>query len=299
MKKNKGFIPYDYEAIFTQKLEELHELFAGLMIKNKYKCVYALKEIRAGEQLEIEIYPEFFKKSDIPPEGRIKRDNSRAQKNLNDKNARKYVERLINENFKTHRDIWATFTYADGQEPGSMKEAIKNMGNFIRRINKKRKKRGLPNARYVYIIEYNPEDKIRWHHHLIIDGELPMDILEAEWKKGNRNNVRKIDKDEYGLAGIAHYITKDKHRKKSQRRWNCSKNLKKPHIRKVYSKPLNKKGNYRGIKRFVDEFVKDHQKIRTQVEKWYPEYIFTDSGVYYNDFNGLFYVKARMRKEGG
>ena len=53
--------------------------------------MYALKEIRAGELFEVEIYPQFRSMEDVPPEGReIKKDNTRAQKNLNDKNARKY-----------------------------------------------------------------------------------------------------------------------------------------------------------------------------------------------------------------
>lgn len=69
------------------------------------KVVYALKEIRAGDQFEVEIYPQFKKMDEVPPEGRsIKKDNDKAQRNLNDKNARKYVERLINENF-TDRDF--------------------------------------------------------------------------------------------------------------------------------------------------------------------------------------------------
>lgn len=60
-------------------------------------------------QFEIEIYPQFRSMDEVPPEGRIiKKDNNKAQKNLNDKNARKYVERLINENF-SDRDIWMTY----------------------------------------------------------------------------------------------------------------------------------------------------------------------------------------------
>ena len=77
------------------------------------KVIYALKEITAGDQFEIEIYPQFRSMDEVPPEGRtIKKDNNKAQKNLNDKNARKYVERLINENF-SDRDIWMTLTYDD------------------------------------------------------------------------------------------------------------------------------------------------------------------------------------------
>ena len=99
-KKGMTFIPYDYEAAYNKSLEDMNEFFVEQMFKHGKKVVYALKEIRAGDQFEVEIYPQFKKMDEVPPEGRsIKKDNDKAQRNLNDKNARKYVERLINENF--------------------------------------------------------------------------------------------------------------------------------------------------------------------------------------------------------
>lgn len=104
-KKGMTFIPYDYEAAYNKSLEDMNEFFVEQMFKHGKKVVYALKEIRAGDQFEVEIYPQFKKMEEVPPEGRsIKKDNDKAQRNLNDKNARKYVERLINENF-TDRDF--------------------------------------------------------------------------------------------------------------------------------------------------------------------------------------------------
>lgn len=94
-KKRMQFIPYDYEAAYNKSLEEMHEWFIENLFQHRKKVVYALKEITAGDQFEIEIYPQFRSMDEVPPEGRtIKKDNNKAQKNLNDKNARKYVERL-------------------------------------------------------------------------------------------------------------------------------------------------------------------------------------------------------------
>lgn len=296
-KRRRGFIEYDYEAAFNESIENLHEFFVDQMLKQRYKCVYALKEITAGKQLEIEIYPEFHKMDDVPENGRIKKDNSTAQKNLNDKNARKYVERMINNNF-TDSDIWATLTYEPGEEPENMAEAVKNMQNYIRRLNYQRKKIGLPIAKYVYITEYSPDAEIRWHHHIVMDGLLNMDTVEKTWKKGRRNETRRLEKDEYGLSGMAHYITKEKDRKKGEKRWNSSTNLKQFRVRKVHSKRQDaKQGAYKPISKYVDGFVKDRGNIEQQVKKWYPDYVFTDSGVYYNDFNGMFYITARMRQQ--
>ncbi|WP_455618851.1 rolling circle replication-associated protein [Eisenbergiella sp.] len=296
-KKGMTFIPYDYEAAFEKNIEDLHEFFVEQLLKNRYKCVYALKEITAGEQFEVEIYPEFRTMDDVPETGRVRKDNAAAQRNLNDKNARKYVERLLNHNFDNN-DIWITLTYGEGEEPETMEQAIRNMQNYIRRINYQRRKRGLPAAKYIYITEHSPDTEIRWHHHLIMDGLLDMDTVEAVWKKGRRNETRRLEKDEHGLTGMSIYITKEKDRKKGEKRWNCSQNLKQFRVRKVHSKPpAAGKGGYKPIGKYVDGFVKDRANIEEQMTRWYPDFDFTDSGVYYNDFNGMFYIRARMRRK--
>ena len=116
-KRGMQFIPYDYEAAYNKAMEDMHEWFIENLFQHRKKVIYALKEITAGDQFEIEIYPQFRSMDEVPPEGRtIKKDNNKAQKNLNDKNARKYVERLINENF-SDRDIWMTLTYDDAHLP--------------------------------------------------------------------------------------------------------------------------------------------------------------------------------------
>ena len=99
-KKNRGMhlLEYDYESAYNKSLEDMEEWMTQQLFK-RTKTNYALKTIKAGEQLEVEIYPLFDKKEDIPKEGRIKKDNRQAQGRLNDKNARKRVERLINANF--------------------------------------------------------------------------------------------------------------------------------------------------------------------------------------------------------
>lgn len=241
-KRGMQFIPYDYEAAYNKSIEFMHEWILENMFSHGRKMVYALKEITAGEQFEIEIYPQFRKMDDVPKEGqRIVKDNSKAQKNLNDKNARKYVERLINQNFGD-RDIWLTLTYDDEHLPpdGDIDAAIKNMQNYIRRVNYQRKKRGLPNAKYVYVTEYNEDAEIRWHHHIVMDGALDMDVVEGCWNQSSRNEVRRLQKDENGLSGMSRYMVKEKKRIKSEKRWNSSQGLQDPNIKVVHSKQPEK-----------------------------------------------------------
>lgn len=297
-KKRMQYIPYDYESAYTNNLEMLHEWFVSNLLKHRKKAVYALKEISAGDQFEVEIYPQFRSMDDVPPEGRgIKKDNSKAQRNLNDKNARKYVERLINENFD-NEDIWITLTYDNDHLPpdGDIDVAIKNVQNYIRRINYQRKKRGMPNAKYVYVTAYNPEKKIRWHHHIVMDGALDMDTVEACWKQSSRNEIRSLQKDENGLSGLANYIVEEKNRIRSEKRWNSSQGLRDPDIKVVHSKRPAAGGSYKKIGSFVDGMVKDRDSIPEVLAKWYPDMEFTNAEVYYNDFNCMFYIHARMRK---
>ena len=299
-RRGRQFIPYDYEAAYSQAITDLNEWFVEQMLSHGKKMVYALKEITAGDQFEIEIYPQFRSMDEVPKEGRrIVKDNSKAQKNLNDKNARKYVERLINENFDD-RDIWLTLTYDDEHLPpdGDIDVAIKNVQNYIRRVNYQRKKRGLNKAKYVVVNAYNPFEEIRWHHHIVMDGDLDMDTVEGCWKQSSRNEVRRLQKDENGLSGLANYIVEEKNRIKSEKRWMSSQGLKDPDVKVVHSKqPEKGKGSYKPIGKYVDGMVKNRDTIREVLAGWYPEYDFTAADVYYNDFNYMFYIHARMRRK--
>lgn len=286
-KRGMQYIPYDYEAAYNKAMEDMHEWFIENLFQHRKKVIYALKEITAGDQFEIEIYPQFRSMDEVPPEGRtIKKDNNKAQKNLNDKNARKYVERLINENF-SDRDIWMTLTYDDEHLPpdGDVDAAIKNVQKYIRRINYQRKKRGLPNAKYVYVTAYNPDAEIRWHHHIVMDGALDMETVESCWKQSSRNEVRRLQTDENGLSGMANYIVEEKNRVPSEKRWNSSQGLRDPRIKVVHSKRPAAGGSYKKIGSFVDKMVKDRDSIPEILKKWYPDMDFTNAKVYYNDFN--------------
>lgn len=55
-------------------------------------------------------------------------------------------------------------------------------------------------------------------------------------------------------------------------------------------------GKYKKVESYVKGMVKDRSYLEWQMKEWFPEYLFTESQVYYNDFNGMFYIRARMRK---
>lgn len=294
MKKRRRktvYIDYDYEAAYKKSLRDLEEANTERMLKEgRIRSVYATKEIKAGERLEVEIYPEFRKgeQSLIPNEYK-KAKQRRAQRNLNEKNSRKLCERTIEANFG-EKDIWATFTYTNDTMPNDIKEAQKDMQNYIRRINTRRKKLGLGNAKYVYVTECSK--KGRWHHHIVLDGEMSMDEVEQAWKKGRRNQVRRLHKDENGLSGMAAYITKQKQEKgeetgKYQKTWKASKGLKKPEI---------KKNHYKFRQKDVDEIVTGKAQLEDKLRKWYEAdgYEMIEYEIRYNRMNGRFYISAKM-----
>ena len=290
-KRRKRFAPYDYETAYKNHLEKLDEYFVNQMMKEKVKCIYATKEIRSGEQLEVEIFPEFRVLPQILQSIPKKSNNREAMRNLNDRNARKKCIRKLNANF-TNDDIWMTLTYALGNEPQDIDAAIKDMTRYIDRINYRRRKLGLPIAKWLYVTEWceKPGEEVRCHHHVVMDGLMDMDTCEKTWKKGERNQSRKLNKDDCGLAGMGTYITKET---KGQKRWHCSLGLKDPYITKNHYKFKRKK---------VEQMVKDRDSIKTIMEKTYKdykgcEYKYTDCEVKYNDFNNLFYIYVRMRRD--
>lgn len=281
-KKREQAAGYSYEDTYTDSVDGLEEKrIRELLERGTIRSVYATKTIKAGTQFEVEIYPEFTRRE--VKAYKVKKVNREAQRNLNDRNARKLCERLINANFG-EGDLWVTLTYEDANLPGSIEEAENNMKNYIKRINYKRRRMGLGNAKYIYITEWSGEGKVRCHHHLIIDGALDMDSIEQTWKKGRRNNVRRVSPDENGLAGLAQYLTKDP---KGKKRWKASRNLKKPEERKSYTRITEK---------HVRRIVTGKLEVKDLTERLYKKYIYTREEIRYNAVIGKFYIYVRMRE---
>lgn len=274
----KTYVDYDVEESINEALDALDEdakiraLNSGIT-----KWIYAEKTVTSGKIKEIEIYPEFTR-TQISKQKEIKEKKKRWQKNLNDKNARKYLQRLINANFGDH-DIWMTLTYDDEHMPESIERAQKNMNYYFKKVNRKRKKKGLNNAKYVYVTECSS----RYHHHVIIDGDLSMDELEEMWPYGRRNNTRRISKSSDDLTGLARYLAKDP---KGKKRWSSSRNLKKPEVRK----------NHQITMKRISKIAEDDETLKNYIRKKYPDSEFFEVRRCINSFNGLFYFYVRFKE---
>lgn len=277
---------YDYENAFDKPLDDLNEIFIEEMMKSKPGLHYATKSIKSGRVFEIEIYPVFNCKSDIP---KVRIDNSRSQNNLNDKNSRKRMIRAVNRNFEKN-DLWLTYTYDDEHHPKTREQAKRNITNYLKRVNRLRKKRGLKNAKYLYILEWEEsEDGTRCHYHVLMEKGIDRDTLEDMWYYAVRNNSTRLHPDEEGISGLAAYMA-DKKRSKGERRWTPSKNLKKP-VESVSHAKIRSR-------RQVEKMAMDYEEIRTffEKEKRWNKYQFMRAEVMYNKFNAAFYIHITARE---
>lgn len=265
--------------IFSRELEDnLQEKIESL--RSKHVSLYRVKTVKSGSMLECEIYPLWKTRSE---KSRAKKEKASrpAQKNLNDKNAKKKIIRLIHANF-TPKDIMITLTYKG--PPPDLEQAKKDIqNNYLRKIREYRRKNGLSELKYVYVIEYETEgrQKKKIHHHVIMSN-MDRDIAEGLWGKG-RANSRKLQPDEYGLEGIARYITKDP---RGEKRWSASRNLEKPKITIA---------DHKITKRQAEKLAKNENAAPALFEKLYKGYIFNDIKAKYSDFVSGVYLYTRMR----
>lgn len=284
LRKKKRYINYDYDEVFDIDISSLSEDAIKQSLKKRtVTSVYATKTIRSGNQLEIEIYPEFTRAKAISNKNNRLPKHKDIQRNLNARNSKKTLSRLINTNFN-RKDYFLTLTFES--VPESEERAIKDVRNYIARVNRLRKKKGLDNAKYIYVIETSKDGHgIRPHVHMIIEHGLSMDELEEKWTKGRRNNCRRLDPSEDGgLTGLANYLTKEPKQSKYKKKWISSKNLKKPKIRKNHRDFSNRR---------VNKMVEDEESISSiMIKKFNAE--FKDYEIKFNEYNGKYYIYARM-----
>jgi hypothetical protein len=268
----------NYQDLFLERALDTREQQADAL-KCKDIIKYKTKTIISGPMLECEIYP-IWKTSKKSIRDKTRKESRKAQRNLNNKNAVKRVIRLINTNFNNN-GIWGTFTYSDDKLPNDENQAKKDMQNYIRRLKRYIEKENLEPLKYIYVTEYSERKRV--HHHIVMNFNN-RDIAEKLWKNGGRTQTRRLQPDDYGLEGMARYITKQK---RDSKRYACSRNLEKPKVYEAYSK---------FTKRRAERIAHDENGAKEIFEKMYPKYIFKDIDIKYSEFVSGCYIYARLRK---
>lgn len=137
-----------YEVLFDQGV--LPGMEADFSAHRQGVIRYRTKTIRSGPILESEVYPVWSTRAECrKARAAVSRE---AQQKLNQKNSVKKFVRIVNANF-TEEDIALTLTYAPGKTPADMKEAQQDVRNYLRQVRDWRRRNGLGELRYVYVVE--------------------------------------------------------------------------------------------------------------------------------------------------
>lgn len=254
--------------------------------KSKGRSVQRERRIFHGDYLDVFSFPVFQK-----PGKRKKKTNpsSEIQKKLNQKYRENKLTYLINENF-SKKDLEMGFGFDDEHLPFTYADVQRLIRNYIRRIKHYRKKNGLPELKYLYVIERGSTNG-RWHIHMILSGGIDRNILEEMWGQGYAHTYR-LEFDDNGLKGLAKYKVKEPETDiavidEKVRRWASSKNLKQPTIPKDRDGFISK------------DTVRDIRKgdiCEREIERLYPGYTVTSIEPFLNTINAGEYVTIRLRK---
>lgn len=223
------------------------------------------KKVYSGDYLDIDLFP--VRKA-ASARGVKAKPSTAAQKRLNEKNARKKLEWIIQENFKP-KDFMCELSYPADFDY-SQAVSGRELENWIRAVRREFKKAGL-DFKYVYSVELG-EKNHRPHYHVICSGDLGAEILRRKWNK----RFTKDPKTSYfhsshlqftrtGLSGAAFYITKDP--LLSYRAYSCSQNLIRPEPKKRDGRISQKK---------LREMRRDIYNAE-MFEKLYPGYEFVSA----------------------
>ena len=221
------------------------------------------KKISCGRYTEVDIIPrtEEAELATKGKRGKKERVTPPKQAALNDKNSKRYLIQLGNGNFGKG-DLHTSCTYSNENLPQTVEEAENVVTNYLRRIAYRRKKLGLEPLKYILVTEYSYNKDGDWlkrvHHHIIMNGGIERDEVEAmwtsqriNWKKYHEDptytvdqlgwvNTDRLQPDKNGIEALCKYIVKDPQGKK---RWSSSRNLDRPETQKSDNTPEEKQKN--------------------------------------------------------
>lgn len=253
-------------------------------VKNPVLC-YKTRTVKSGSMVEVECYPVYEYR--YRRELERTRPTSAAVKAVNDRNARKRFTRLAEMNFKVGIDYALSLTY-EGDAPEDPAQCERELRNYLQRVNRARKREGLERARCMAVVEYGKNGRL--HHHLLIEGGLDRDRMEALWGKGYANCDR-IQASRGGLAAITMYMTKGFGGKRDlgRHRYYYTRNLRQPAVTESRSR----------ISRHQAELIRTDADIMGEaiIRKKYPGLRLDELTVRQSDWMPGCYIYARMRRD--
>ena len=222
-------VPREYAELFcVGELTEMEKrLYGGDPYRERVGGMhYCTKTEKAGDTLVLTVYPILGRSDRAKAEAARKAMSRERQTRYNRERARRRLALLMDANFGRN-DLHVTLTYRG--TPPDYEQARKDVRNYLRAVKRMREKAGMPEMKYIYVIEEEGGDgeKRRIHVHLMMTGGISREALEEKWGRGYANCDRLQPEEGTGLLELARYFTKvtmEKHR----RAWSASKNLRQP-----------------------------------------------------------------------
>lgn len=158
---------------------------------------------------------------------RIREVTEEQIQRTNANTAQRKLEMLMATNFD-EGDLVLTVTYRDADLPDSADVTRKHLGKVFAQMRAYRKARGLPDLKYIYVLEGRHGDH-RPHAHIIINaagGDL--DLMRSLWVWGDDIQLNYIR--ERGYDGWAGYLTKERREASlnGKKQFVSSRNLARP-----------------------------------------------------------------------
>lgn len=155
-------------------------------------------------------------------------DEQIARTNCN--SAQRKLELLMAANFEME-DLVITPTYRDADLPDSADVTRRRLGKVFKQLRAYRKARGLPELKYIYVLEGRHGDH-RPHAHIIMNAsEDDLELFKSLWIWGDDVQLNYIR--DRGYDGWAGYLTKERREASlnGKKQWVGSRNLKQPEIK--------------------------------------------------------------------
>lgn len=232
--------------------------------------------------------------------GKKQKVSEPKQKNLNDRRAKRYFVKLAIANFG-EGDLAVHLTYAPEHLPETEEEAHEIVTRYLRRVAYRREKLGLPPLKYLLITQVGRKRNgtHRIHHHIIMNGGLDRDEVEAMWwkVKGTKKreavmygwaNADRLKPNKKGIANMAGYMVQDSAGKKH---WTQSQNLEKPWHRG----PNDTKYSRRQLEK-IAKLPQDSEEYKDFWERQYKGWELVDSEQRYVEQSGWHFYLTMRRK---
>lgn len=165
------------------------------------------KTIRAGRLVWDVTYTVARPNASKQERKRIREVTEEQIQRTNANTAQRKLEMLMATNFD-EGDLVLTVTYRDADLPDSADVTRKHLGKVFSQMRAYRKARGLPDLKYIYVLEGRHGDH-RPHAHIIINaagGDL--ELMRSLWIWGDDIQLNYIR--ERGYDGWAGYLTKER-----------------------------------------------------------------------------------------